>query len=292
MYLDERTIRCVSTIRWSYGDTAVSGVKTAAEIDTDIGLGWTEWQGRAGPWRRNSLSWVYFGLHLLERGLLQSQPPKLSDDGAEEELLLHRRTPEHTHTHQSLHLVTKPSVFHEPEQSATLTWWQWCRKRKTSRSAPPSRDSSPPILWQKAWRQSARRSPSPCDRCPDIGERRRTARPPARGEEGGERTERWTSSGRVKAWQTWFTFLDTSCRASSSKAFTLFSLDMMICCSCLKLYGWKDILVKPWEHPHQQSVKNKFQTFISCCTNEPVFYPRLVFYWSCTQPYLNDYSIK
>ena len=38
------------------------------------------------------------------------------------------------------------------------------------------------------------------------------------------------------------TFLDTSCRASSSSnAFTLFSLDMMICCSCFKLYGWKDI---------------------------------------------------
>lgn len=44
------------------------------------------------------------------------------------------------------------------------------------------------------------------------------------------------------------TFLDTSCSASSSKALTLFSRDMMICCSCLKPYGWKDILVKPCKH--------------------------------------------
>lgn len=32
--------------------------------------------------------------YLLERGLLQSQPAKLSDDSTEEELLLHGRTPE------------------------------------------------------------------------------------------------------------------------------------------------------------------------------------------------------
>lgn len=43
------------------------------------------------------------------------------------------------------------------------------------------------------------------------------------------------------------TFLETSWRASSSKAFTLFSLDVMICCNCLKVYGWKDILVSPWK---------------------------------------------
>lgn len=43
------------------------------------------------------------------------------------------------------------------------------------------------------------------------------------------------------------TFLETSWRASSSKAFTLFSLDVMIRCSCLNVYGWKDILVSPWK---------------------------------------------
>lgn len=31
------------------------------------------------------------------------------------------------------------------------------------------------------------------------------------------------------------TFLETSCRASSSKALSLLSLDVMICCSCLKV---------------------------------------------------------
>lgn len=31
------------------------------------------------------------------------------------------------------------------------------------------------------------------------------------------------------------TFLETSCSASSSKALSLLSLDVMICCSCLKV---------------------------------------------------------
>lgn len=57
-------------------------------------------------------------------------------------------------------------------------------------------------------------------------------------------------SGRAR--RRLFTFLDTSCRASSSKAFTLFSLDVMICCSCLKLYGWKDILVRPYRRNNKR----------------------------------------
>lgn len=44
------------------------------------------------------------------------------------------------------------------------------------------------------------------------------------------------------------TLRDASCSASSSKAFSLFSLDVMICCSCLKVYGWKDIRVRPCTH--------------------------------------------
>ncbi len=45
---------------------------------------------------------------------------------------------------------------------------------------------------------------------------------------------------------TWFhTFLETSWRASSSKAFTLFSLDVMICCSCLKYMAGRTFLLVP-----------------------------------------------
>lgn len=56
------------------------------------------------------------------------------------------------------------------------------------------------------------------------------------------------SGQRANGAKRLLTFLDTSWSASSSKAFTLFSLDVMICCSCLKVYGWKDIRVKPCSH--------------------------------------------
>lgn len=55
------------------------------------------------------------------------------------------------------------------------------------------------------------------------------------------------ASGRKRS-KRLLTLRDTSWSASSSKAFSLFSLDVMICCSCLKVYGWKDIRVKPCSH--------------------------------------------
>lgn len=75
------------------------------------------------------------------------------------------------------------------------------------------------------------------------------------------------------------TFLDTNCRASSSKAFNLFSLDMMISCNCLKLYGWNDILVKPWTQQCKWSVAFSLCFFLtshlneifSCCINIQIF---------------------
>lgn len=42
------------------------------------------------------LIWLFF--YLLERRLLQPQPPELGNDGSEEKLLLHRRAPERKHT--------------------------------------------------------------------------------------------------------------------------------------------------------------------------------------------------
>lgn len=60
-----------------------------------------------------------FELHLLERGLLQSDPSKLCDDRPEEELLLHGRTPEHKHRHHHRH--ANESTILGCDQSETLT---------------------------------------------------------------------------------------------------------------------------------------------------------------------------
>lgn len=148
----------------------------------------------------------------------------------------------------------------------------------------PSRDSFPPILWRKGQQLSAHRSPLPADRCPNIGEHHRTERPPARYEGHGRdlTVGRWVHNraGETALKTIWWpTFLDTNCRASSSKAFNLFSLDMMISCNCLKLYGWNDILVKPWKQQCKWSVAFSLCFFLtshpneifSCCINIQIF---------------------
>ena len=56
---------------------------------------------------------------------------------------------------------------------------------------------------------------------------------------------RQMSKARLASPDTAATFLAASCMASSSKAFRPFILDMTIVCSCLNVYGWNVILVRP-----------------------------------------------